>query len=125
MDWTSFLIGSVPLLLAGLLYIAIVARVRRRGGTSSLPPSLPPSRVFEVVDVVKRLPTPQEVKGLTHVLEWDPDDYWALQVSADGSGWRHVLSGARASMERNLAIQESLLASQLANFRAQQSQLPA
>lgn len=100
---------------------SIAAGGWRAPGTTS---PLPPSRVFEVVDVVRRLPTPQEVKGLTHVLEWDPDDFWALQVTAGDGRWRHVLSGARASMERNLAIQEGLLASQLANFRAEQRILP-
>lgn len=123
MDFDSFLFGILAgiAVISGLAAATLGAR-RRRGGTGSLPPV----RSFDVHDVivVKRLPTPQEVKGLTHVLEWDPDDFWALEVTAGDGRWAFQMSGDRASMERRLDYAQSLLESQLANFRVQQRILP-
>lgn len=120
MDYSSILFGISIGVIAMLGAFATRGLLLRRRP----PPAAAGSTVYDVHDVVKRLPTPQEVKGLTHVLEWDPDDFWALQVTAGDGRWTIQMSGDRASMERRLDHAESLLASQLANFRVQQRILP-
>jgi hypothetical protein len=120
MDYSSILFGisiGVIAMLGAFATRGLVLRRRRP------PPAAAQSTVYHV-EVVDRLPNPQEVKGLTHVLEWDPDDHWAVQESAGDGRWTQVLSGDRASMERRLDHRQSVLAGQLSNFRAQQANLP-
>jgi hypothetical protein len=118
MDLSSFFFGmfTVMLPMSGLAW-ALWLRARRP------PPGAAQSTVYHV-EVVEGSPAPEDVKSLTHVLEWDPDDYWALQESAGDGRWSHAMSGDRASMERRLDHRQSTLAGQLSNFRAQQTPLP-
>lgn len=113
--------GSLIAEVALIVILTAGAFYRGRATTGSLPGQV---RSFDVHDVVRRLPTPEEVKGLSHVLEWDPDDFWALEETAGDGRWRFKLSGDRASMDRRLENEERSLAGLLANFRAEQSRLP-
>lgn len=116
--------GKASLIAEVTLIVIVVAGAFYRGRPSSQQ-SAHPSVVYHV-EVVERLPTPQEVKDLTHVLEWDPDDYWALQETAGDGRWTGArgVSGDRASMERRLENEKRSFAGLLANFRAQQAPLP-
>ena len=115
-----------PLYPTGLAVIAVgaAAAVLFPRYSRQPPPGAAQSTVYHLPEVVEGPPAPEDVKNLTHVLEWDPDDYWALEETAGDGRWTHAMSGDRFSMERRLDHRQGMLQSQLANFRAEQTPLP-